>query len=373
VSQFTGNDLWRLLDLGAVDGYMMTNMYEAVAVAVSRGSSPNTVILDHPLKPFVNIGQHQLMEKEINVEKAKAQGYSLVRRTIGGGAILDGPWEQDYFVVVRRSDPICPPTIPEFYKSFLKPPLYALTKLGLEPTLRPPNDILVQGKKISGNGAITIEEANVLAGDLLLDAPTALMSDIINAPSEKFRDKLAKSMTEWIISLRSLIGDVDREEVKKLVMEGFNNELGIALNPGDLTPSESKLLKQLIEERKTDKWIFSKDNELIMKAGGDQRATKVRGGISVTEAVHKAGKLIRVVLVSKDNQIKEISLSGDFFTVPYTGVLERLEQMLVGAELEKEILVNRVKQGFEETGLHVIGADQADFVDVILKARPEMG
>ncbi|MFQ6094530.1 MAG: hypothetical protein ACE5NN_00155 [Candidatus Bathyarchaeia archaeon] len=59
--------MWRLLYTGAVDGYVMTNLYEAVARAVSEGLSSNTLILDHPEKPFVNIGYHQQMEKEIDI------------------------------------------------------------------------------------------------------------------------------------------------------------------------------------------------------------------------------------------------------------------------------------------------------------------
>ena len=33
--------MWRLLDLGAIDGYTMTNLYEAVGLAVSSGEVPN--------------------------------------------------------------------------------------------------------------------------------------------------------------------------------------------------------------------------------------------------------------------------------------------------------------------------------------------
>jgi lipoate-protein ligase A len=124
--------MWRLIDLGPVNGYTMTNLYEAVGRAVSEGSVKNTVILNHPLKPFVNIGFHQLMEKEIDINFAKKMEFDLVRRTIGGGAILDGPWEQDYFVVVNRRSEECPASISEFYKKFLGPPLLALKKMGLE-------------------------------------------------------------------------------------------------------------------------------------------------------------------------------------------------------------------------------------------------
>ena len=82
---------WRLLDLGPVDGYTMTNVYEAVSRAVGSGEVPDTLILNHPSQVFVNIGFHQLMEKEIDVDYARSMGFDLVRRTIGGGAILDGP------------------------------------------------------------------------------------------------------------------------------------------------------------------------------------------------------------------------------------------------------------------------------------------
>jgi lipoate-protein ligase A len=303
----------------------MTNLYEAVGLAVSSGEVPNTVILNHPKSPFVNIGYHQLMDKEINVKYAKEQGFSLVRRTIGGGAILDGPWEQDYFVIINRASPECPKNIPEFYATFMKPPLYALKKLGIKATIRQPNDILVDGKKISGNGAIGIEKTNVLAGDLLLDAPTHLMSQIINAPSEKFKDKLATTMAEWITSIRTETGEeTSRETVKHLIVEGFKEELDIDLELGELTENENKTLERLVEERKTEEWIFSKDNDLLMKAKQESVGTKVRGGLLVSESVHKAGKMIRILMVSSDEAIQNISISGDFFTQPYIGVIEKL-------------------------------------------------
>ena len=366
--------MWRLLDLGAINGYTMTNLYEAVGHAVSEGDVPNTVILNHPESPFVNIGYHQLMEKEVHVDYAKEQGFSLVRRTIGGGTILDGPWEQDYFVIINRASPECPKSIPEFYATFMKPPVYALKKLGLDAIIRPPNDILVDGKKISGNGAIGIEKANVLAGDLLLDAPTYLMSEIINAPSEKFKDKLAESMSEWITSIRAQTGEeTSRDLVKQLIVEGFKEELGIDLVPGELTEEEKATLDILVEERKTEEWIFSKDNDLLMKVEQEASGTKVRGGLVVSESIHKAGKLIRILLVSNEEFIENISISGDFFTQPYTGAVEKFEESLVGAELNKEALTERIKESFEKIGLKVFGAAQEDFVEAILKAKYETG
>ncbi|MFQ6053936.1 MAG: lipoate--protein ligase, partial [Candidatus Bathyarchaeia archaeon] len=344
-------------------------LFEAVGRAVSGGSSPNTVILNHPESPFVNIGYHQLMEKEIDVEYARERGFDLVRRTMGGGAILDGPWEQDYFVVVHRRSADCPPTIPEFYERFLTPPIHALRRYGLDARRRPPNDILVGSRKISGNGAITLGEANVLAGDILLELPVELMMRIIKAPSEKFRDKLAESMAQWLTSMeRELGAPPEREEVKRRLVEGFE-ELGIWLEPGAVTPEEEGYLEELLQERRREEWIFGKDlgYRRLLSAERSQ-GTKVRGGVSVREAVHKADKMIRVTVVIMDGRIDGISISGDFFTQPYIGAVSKLEEALIGAPLEEEDLRRRIGEAFKKIGLKTFGAASDDFVAAILKA-----
>jgi DUF1009 family protein len=93
----------------------------------------------------------------------------------------------------------------------------------------------------------------------------------------------------------------------------------------------------------------------------------------VSESIHKAGKLIRILLVSNEESIENISISGDFFTQPYTGAVEKLEESLVGVELNKEALARRIKESFEKIGLKVFGASQEDFVEAILKAKYETG
>jgi len=349
----------------------MTNLYEAVGKAVSEGSSPNTVILNHPEKPFVNIGYHQLMEKEVNVEYARKMSFDLVRRSIGGGTILDGPWEQDYFIIVNKRSGECPPSIPEFYERFLKPPIHALREYQLNAGLRPPNDIVVNGRKISGNGAITIDEANVLAGDILLQAPVELMMRIIKAPSEKFRDKLAKSMAQWLTSVEKELGiPPKREEVKKHLAEGFEEELGIQLEAGKIAPEEEGYLRGLLRERRADDWIFGKDLEYRrLLSEGETRGAKIRNGVTVYEAVHKADKMIRVTMVVVDDKIDGISISGDFFTQPYIGAISTLEEELIGTSLEEETLKENIREAFTRTGLKTFGATPQDFAEAILKAK----
>jgi lipoate-protein ligase A len=362
--------MWRLLDLGPVDGYTMTNLYEAIGREVSEGKSPNTVILNHPSQPFVNIGYHQLLEKEININYAKEKGFSLVRRTIGGGAILDGPWEQDYFVVINKKSPECPATIPEFYEKFTKPAIYALRCLGLEAQLRKPNDLTIKGRKISGNGAITINQANVLAGDILMKTPSDLMTQIINAPSEKFKDKLFDSMIQWLTSLEEELGETPtRDEVKGRLIDGFEIEAGTAINRGSLTIEEKNNLSELVAERSKLDWIYSKDNELRNLVSDEGKGTRVKEGVSVLESIYKAGKLVRVTLVMEEGKIAGISISGDFFTQPFIGSISELEESLIGVELDEASIRLAVSKFFGESGVRIMGVTPDDLVAALLKTK----
>jgi lipoate-protein ligase A len=195
------------------------------------------------------------------------------------------------------------------------------------------------------------------------------MSRIIRAPSEKFQDKLVESMGEWLTSVRGALGaEVSRGAVKEANVESFSEGLGVELVPGALTEDEEFCLMGLIEERRTEEWIFGKDLLLKGLVEGPW-ITKVRGGVTVSEAVHKAGKLIRVTVVSEEGVIRGVSISGDFFTMPFAGAVEGLEEALVGVALDREALAEAVAGAYERLGLMVFGAGQEDFVEVLMKAQ----
>jgi len=196
------------------------------------------------------------------------------------------------------------------------------------------------------------------------------MTKIIKTPSEKFRDKLAESMAEWLTSLERETGvPPDREEIKAYLRKGFEKELDINLEPGDLTQQEMRYLEELIRERKNDEWIFGKDQEYLnLVSPDDVKTTKVREGVTVQEAVHKANKLIRVTLVSLNDRIHRISISGDFFTKPYVGPISRIEEALSGENLNRKSLKEKIERILKEKDLKIFGATPEDLTTAILKA-----
>lgn len=362
---------WRRLDLGGVDGATMVNVFVALAEPVGAGRSPPTVVLLHPVSPFANVGFHQEAEREVDLDYCRANGIPVVRRVVGGGSILDGPWEQDYMAVVPNGSPGTTEAIAGFYGRYLEPVLAALARLGVTAERSGVNDLAAGGRKVSANGALTLSGSWILAGDILLDLDIEAMSRVLRVPDEKFRGKLATTMAEWLTSVRELTGQrPERTEVGRILAEEFARSLAVDLEPGRLTLEEAASLEELRVSRTTDAWTFQKDRahpglEAAPPAG---RAVKISHEAVLARVDRKGGKLLRVTLRYARGRIGEVQFSGDFFTQPFDGHLAELEASLAGAPLSPGELEAAVSGWLGRRGVHLLGTTTDDLVQAILAA-----
>ena len=76
----------RLLDLGTVSALRSQTAYHAVAYAMTE-DAPDTIILVSPSQPYVCIGYHQDLEKEVDLAYCQSRGLPILRREVGGGAV----------------------------------------------------------------------------------------------------------------------------------------------------------------------------------------------------------------------------------------------------------------------------------------------
>ncbi len=364
-------DAWRWLDLGAVDGATMVNTFVALAGPVGAGRSPPTVLALYPKAPFANVGFHQEAEREVDLDYCRTSGIPVVRRVVGGGAILDGPWEQDYMVVVPHGAPGTEGTVAGFYAHYLAPVRAALARLGVTAEPSGVNDLAAGGRKVSANGATTLEESWVLAGDILLDLDIAAMSRVLNVPDEKFRGKLATGMSDWLTSVKAVTGAFpDRDRVVAILREEYARALGVPLEPGPLTEEESAALDRLVRTRSDDAWTFRRDraHPAIGTSAEDGRAVKIANDTVVARADRKAGKLVRVTLLHRHGRLLELQVSGDFFTQPFEGCLEQLESALAGVPLVRVDIGRTVWDWYRGCGVTLVGATPDDLVETILAA-----
>lgn len=356
--------------MGAVDGYTMTNAFVALAESVSQGRRGDVLVVCHPSSPFANVGFHQNASAELDLGYCESNGIPVVRRVIGGGAIADGPWEQDYFFITRIGSPATYGTIADYYSRMLEPVRRVLRRLGVNAEKQGLNDLAVNRKKISANGAVDIGGARVLTGDILLSLNTQAMAGILRVPDAKFRDKMAKSMQAYLTSVKQETGsEPERSFVEDLIVEEFSSAYDEGSEESTLTPGEFEALEHLIAERRKPEWVFSRDyhaNRVQESLG--RRVVKIKEGMFLCASDYKAQKLIRVILLVDSARIVEASISGDFFTVPVNWSLLRLEEALKGVSLDRSELNRVFSEEFSRSGVTVLGATVDDFVNAVVDA-----
>jgi lipoate-protein ligase A len=368
---------WRWVDLGAVDGPTMVNVFVAVAGSVGSSKAPPTVIWLYPGAPFANVGFHQDADREIDLEYCRQRGIPVVRRVVGGGAILDGPWEQDYMVIVPAGSPGTTGGIPEFYEHYLRPVQGMLSRLGIRAERSGVNDLAVGGRKISANGALFLDGSWVFVGDVLLDLDLESMNRILRVPDEKFRGKLAQNLDRHLTSVTRETGRLpDREALASIFRQEFQSALGVELVPGPLMKEETSRLESLRGERTQDSWTFQKEAahprlHPDLSAPGGPRTIKIAHGVHLGQVDRKVGKLLRVLLLSRDNRVEEVEISGDFFTEPFEGRLGELERGLAGCPLTEGDLSRAISTWQSRHSVRLIGISPEDIVQALLDAaRP---
>ena len=166
----------RLLDLGAVSPLRSQTVYHAVASALND-ESPSTIILVTSDRPYVCIGYHQELDKEVDVDYCREAGLPVYRREVGGGAVyLDS--NQLFAQWVFRPDAL-PQSLEDRYALYVRPLVETYQSLGVPAYYRPVNDIHVAGKKIGGTGAARIGPAEVLVGSIMFDFDKAAMARVL--------------------------------------------------------------------------------------------------------------------------------------------------------------------------------------------------
>ncbi|MCW4012243.1 MAG: lipoate--protein ligase family protein [Candidatus Bathyarchaeota archaeon] len=360
-------ETWRLLDLGRAEPLVAQAFYEAVAEAVHRGVSPNTLILVQPDSPYACIGYHQNLEKEIDIEYIEEAGLPVIRRSQGGGATyLDSG--QVFYQIIAKGSHALPRNVDKLFEKLLAVTVESYRMLGVEASFKPLNDVVVEGRKLSGNGAGVHEDVTILVGNFIMEMNYILMARVLKVPDEKFRDKMAKSMEQWVSSFKKELGESPSPtSIKEVYVEVFQRLMDIKLEPSKPNEAENKIFAEETKPRHVSReWLYMESPK--QKPG---RAVKIAHEVKVIESDHKAGKLIRIRAEVKGTSIIDAQITGDFFVIPKEAINE-LETQLNGVELTEEALLDVVQGYYDEHNPESPGVTPRDIVDAFLKLKAHL-
>jgi len=232
---------------------------EAVLQHVAEGKVPPTLRLYGWKPPAVSIGYFQGLTQEVDLDKCKEQGIDVVRRITGGGAVFHDA-EVTYSFIIPVQNELTPFEIMGSYQKICGGIIEGLKLLGLEAQFVPLNDIVVKGKKVSGNAQTRRQGCILQHGTVLIDVDVKKMFSLLKVPNEKIRDKMIQAVEERVTSINhQLQKKMAFEDVVRVLRSGFEKALSIETDPQELTSSELASAQKCAQEKySTEAWNFKR-------------------------------------------------------------------------------------------------------------------
>lgn len=246
---------WRVIPLEVHDAFMNMAIDEALGESIASGSPPT--IRFYRWKPSaVSIGYFQSLLEEVDIVECTRLNVDFVRRRTGGGAVYhDFDGEITYSLIAPQE--LYGSDILTSYRIICGHVIESLNSLRLQAEFSPVNDVLVNGRKISGcaqtrRGGILLQH-----GTLLFSVDPNVMFRLLRVGEEKMRDKYVKSVGDRVTSVTNELGVIPMEKLYTALCHGFTHDK--AWEFGTLGAGEQRRAEALAVERyRTREWNFSR-------------------------------------------------------------------------------------------------------------------
>lgn len=278
------------------------------------------------VEPSVIFGRNQLVENEVNIDYCKRKGIKTYRRKSGGGCVY-ADLNNIMFSYITQSE-----NVATTFDRYIKMVTQMLQGLGVKAETSGRNDILIEGRKVSGNAFYHIPGHSIVHGTMLYDTNMENMVAAITPSDEKLVSKGVKSVRQHIALLKDYIS-LDIDEFKKYTMKWLCPSK-IILDQNDI-----RRIEEIEQEYLSEEFIL----------GCNPRYTTIR-----KKRIEGAGEL-EVRLEIKNNIIKDVNILGDYFL---TGDLNaEIIKPLIGQPYDEQAIREALPDHTEQI-IHNLNKDQ---------------
>lgn len=270
-------------------------------------------------QPSIIIGKHQNAIEEINAEYVREHNICVARRVSGGGAVYHDLGNLNYTIISSKVGGEA-----FDFKTFSKPVINTLEKLGVKAEFSGRNDIQIDGKKISGNAQAYFNGRMMHHGCILFDVDLSVLSKALKVSKDKIESKGIKSVRSRVTNILSELPEkISIQKFMEMILDEMKEE-NRDFSEYIFTQKQLEEIKRARETKQaTWEWVYGKSPEYNIK-----RDTK-----------YPAGK-ITVYADVENSLIKNIKIYGDFFGV---NDVDDIERLLLGKKYTYQDVLSAIK------------------------------
>lgn len=292
----------------AVEEYLMETVEEDACI-LFLWQNQNTVV----------IGRNQNPWKECRTALLDEEGGHLARRLSGGGAVFHDLGNLNFTFLLPQAEY----NLDRQFAVIAE----AMSLLGLNAERSGRNDMLVNGRKFSGNAFYKNGKQAYHHGTLLVDVDMEKLSRYLNPSKAKLQAKGVDSVRSRVVNLRELNPEITIQSLKQSMAKAFRKVFGLPCSTLDDAMLDMQAIEALRKRNMSWEWNFGQKLPFSVELedrfpwGGIQICMQIQNGII--------------------SGVKVYSDAMDWAVTP------RLEKALVGCRYEKILLQEAVPADME--------------------------
>ena len=271
--------------------------------------------------PAVIIGRNQNTIEEINSQYVEENDIQVVRRISGGGAVYHDFGNLNYtFITINSRDNL------NNFRKFTEPVIKALNSLGVNAEFAGRNDILIEGKKFSGNAQTYYKDRMYHHGTILFDANLDMVTKVLQVKQSKIESKGIKSNRSRVTNILPYLKiKMSVKEFQDYLLKFILDVEDISAKVYHLTKEDYMNIEKLMENKySTWDWNFGENPDFAIYKENRFAGGHVSLHIDVSEGL-----------------IKSIKIFGDFFG---REEITKLEEKFIGLKYQRKDIVEVSKE-----------------------------
>lgn len=280
-------------------------------------------------------GCNQNCYEECNIKDLEDDGGHLVRRLSGGGAVYHDLQNLNFTFLANEAE--------YDLEKQMRVVIQAVNRFGLSAKKDGRNDIVIDGRKISGNAFYQCGEKRYHHGTMLVDVDKKAMERYLIVHPHKLSSKGVKSVESRVVNLKSLCPELSVPKLKQAFLHAFEEVYGGACSEIQEKDMDGERIKELKDQFASWEWNFGNNIPFTLEFSRAFAWGIVKVRLNVVHGVVQDAKVYSDAM--DGNFIEQLgeAMKGKAYSYP-----ELAQALELASDAEEQAMVDDLQAALKE-------------------------